>query len=46
MLIYPNHLRAIGSVELVWARQGTLQTFNNKGVDEKEIRRIGRECMP
>ena len=46
MLIYPNHLGAIGSVELVCERQGTLQTFNNKAVNEKEIRRIGRECMP
>ena len=46
MLIYPNHLGAIVSVELVWARRGTLQTFNNKGVDKKEIGRIGRECMP
>ena len=46
MLIYPNHLGAIGSVELVWARRGSLQTFNNKGVDEKEIKRIGWECMP
>ena len=35
MLIYPNHLGAIGSVKLVWARRGTLQTFNNKGVDNR-----------
>ena len=35
MLIYPNHLGAIGSVELEWARRGTLQTFNNKGVDNR-----------
>ena len=46
MLIYPNHLGAIGSVELVWARRGTLQTFNNKGFNEKGIKRIGWVCTP